>query len=76
MTRGKTGTNVLITKIEIIRGAATGIQTVETVTVKPANNFIYNLAGQRVDENYKVSSSRTAESMFRSNQRNKLLLLI
>ena len=53
MTRGKTGTNVLITKIEIIRGAATGIQTVETVTVKPANNFIYNLAGQRVDENYK-----------------------
>ena len=53
MTRAVTATNLFITKIQIIRGGETGIKAIETITVKPANNYIYNLAGQRVDENYK-----------------------
>lgn len=53
IVRSTTGTNVFITKIEITRGGATGIKAVETVTMRPANNYIYNLRGQRVDENYK-----------------------
>ena len=32
---------------------ATGIEAVQAVKVVPVNNFIYNLAGQRVDANYK-----------------------
>ena len=53
MTRFATSTNLFITKIEITRGGTTSIQNVEVVNVKPANNYIYNLRGQRVDESYK-----------------------
>lgn len=53
IARSAASTNVFITKIEITRGGATGIKNVEVVNVKPANNAIYNLRGQRVDASYK-----------------------
>ena len=53
MVRSATGTNVFITKLVITRGGTTGIETVETVSMKPATNIIYNLRGQRVDASYK-----------------------
>ena len=53
IARSKASTNVFITEIKITRGGATGIESVKAVKVIPVNNFIYNLAGQRVDANYK-----------------------
>lgn len=53
IVRSATGTNVFITKLVITRGGTTGIETVETVSTKPATNIIYNLRGQRVDASYK-----------------------
>ena len=53
IARSKASTNVFITEIKITRGGATGIEAVKAVKVIPVNNFIYNLAGQRVDANYK-----------------------
>ncbi|MBR7055394.1 MAG: hypothetical protein IKI26_11660 [Prevotella sp.] len=52
ITRSKTGTNLFITKLVITRGA-TGIQTIETVSVRKQSNAVYNLAGQKVGANYK-----------------------
>ena len=43
--------NMTITKVTLVKGGATGIQTVKAV--KTLNNVIFNLAGQRVDANYK-----------------------
>ena len=53
IARSVASTNVFITKIVITRGGTTGIENVEVVSVKPANDIIYNLRGQRVDANYK-----------------------
>ena len=53
LVRSKASTNVFITEIKITRGGATGIEAVKAMKVIPVNNFIYNLAGQRVDANYK-----------------------
>ena len=50
LTRAKTQTNLFITKLEITSGS-TGINTVKTVRI--ADGAIYNLAGQKVDKNYK-----------------------
>lgn len=51
LSRSKASTNLYITSFVITRGGSTGIQNV----VKPVveNGIRYNLAGQRVDENYK-----------------------
>lgn len=43
--------NMTVTKVTLVQGGATGIATVKTVKAK--SNVIYNLAGQRVDANYK-----------------------
>ena len=43
--------NMTITKVTLVQGGAAGIATVKTVKIQ--NNAIYNLAGQRVDANYK-----------------------
>lgn len=51
IARSTASTNVFLTKFQVIRGGATGIQEVKTVKV--ANGYIYNLAGQRVDANFK-----------------------
>jgi hypothetical protein len=51
IARSTASTNVFITKIVITRGGSTGISTVKTVRV--ADGAIYNLAGQKVDKNYK-----------------------
>ena len=52
LSRSKASTNLYITSFVITRGGSTGI---ENTIVKPAieNGIRYNLAGQRVDENYK-----------------------
>ena len=44
--------NMTVTKVTLVKGGATGIATVKK-TVKSQSNVIYNLAGQRVDANYK-----------------------
>ena len=44
--------NMTVTKVTLVQGGATGIATVKK-TVKSQSNVIYNLAGQRVDANYK-----------------------
>ena len=49
-----------IYKIEVTSGAA-GIQAVKTV--KAGNGFIYNLAGQRVDANYKGVVIKNGQKM-------------
>ena len=49
-----------IYKIEVAAGAA-GIQAVKTV--KAGNGFIYNLAGQRVDANYKGVVIKNGQKM-------------
>ena len=49
-----------IYKIEVAAGAA-GIQAVKTV--KAGNGFIYNLAGQRVDSNYKGVVIKNGQKM-------------
>jgi hypothetical protein len=49
-----------IYKIEVTSGAA-GIQAVKTV--KSGNGFIYNLAGQRVDANYKGVVIKNGQKM-------------
>lgn len=51
LSRSKANTNLFITSFVITRGSSSGIQNV----VKPVveNGIRYNLAGQRVDENYK-----------------------
>ena len=43
--------NLTVTKLTLVQGGATGIAPVKTVKVQ--SNAIYNLAGQRVDANYK-----------------------
>ena len=61
IARSKAGTNVFITKIVITRGGSTGIDNVqrslgESVASQLTFNVqrpMYNLRGQRVDENYK-----------------------
>ena len=52
LSRSKANTNLFITSFVITRGGSTGI---ENTVVKPVinNGIRYNLAGQRVDENYK-----------------------
>ena len=49
-----------IYKIEVTSGAS-GIQAVKTV--KAGNGFIYNLAGQRVDANYKGVVIKNGQKM-------------
>ena len=49
-----------IYKIEVVAGAA-GVQAVKTVKV--GNGFIYNLAGQRVDANYKGVVIKNGQKM-------------
>lgn len=44
--------NMTVTKVTLVKGGATGIATVKK-TAKSQSNVIYNLAGQRVDANYK-----------------------
>lgn len=44
--------NMTVTKVTLVKGGATGIATVKK-TVKSQSNVIFNLAGQRVDANYK-----------------------
>lgn len=51
MSRSQTGTNLFITKLVIVSGESTGITEIKQVNVE--NSFIYNLAGQRVDDSYK-----------------------
>ncbi len=51
MSRSQTGTNLFITKLVIVSGESTGIAEIKQVNVE--NSFIYNLAGQRVDDSYK-----------------------
>ena len=53
LSRSKASTNVFITEIKITRAGSTGVKAIETVAERPANNFIYNLRGQRVDASYK-----------------------
>ena len=43
--------NLTVTKLTLVQGGATGIAPVKTV--KAQSSAIYNLAGQRVDANYK-----------------------
>ena len=43
--------NLTVTKLTLVQGGTTGIAPVKTVKVQ--SNAIYNLAGQRVDANYK-----------------------
>jgi hypothetical protein len=43
--------NMTVTKVTLVKGGTTGIAPVKTVKVQ--SNAIYNLAGQRVDANYK-----------------------
>ena len=52
MTRAETSTNLFITKLQITRGGTTAIETI--MPAKTSNDgYIYSLAGQRVDANYK-----------------------
>jgi hypothetical protein len=51
MTRSQSATNLFITKLVIVSGESTGIAEIKQVNVE--NGFIYNLAGQRVDDSYK-----------------------
>jgi hypothetical protein len=51
MARSKTQTNLFIIKMTITSGGTTGISTVQTIKVD--NEAVYNLAGQKVDANYK-----------------------
>ena len=41
-----------VTKVTLVKGGATGIATVKK-TANAQSNAIFNLAGQRVDANYK-----------------------
>lgn len=50
---GFTGTNAVRVLFRLYSGGTTGIETVKTVRINPANNVMYNLAGQKVDSNYK-----------------------
>ena len=43
--------NLTVTKVTLVKGGATNIASVKTAKAK--SNVIYNLAGQRVDANYK-----------------------
>lgn len=61
MSRNKAGTNVFLTKLVITRGGASGISEVKAVRV--ADNAIYNLAGQRVDANYKGVVIKNGQKM-------------
>lgn len=64
MTRGLSGTNVFITKIEIVRGGnTTAVESVKSV--KNTTGYIYNLAGQRVDANYKGIVIINGKKIFR-----------
>lgn len=64
MTRGLSGTNVFITKIEIIRGGnTTAVESVKSM--KNTTGYIYNLAGQRVDANYKGIVIINGKKIFR-----------
>jgi hypothetical protein len=51
MARGKTQTNLYITKFTITSGTS-GINTVKSETID-VNAPVYNLAGQQVDKSYK-----------------------
>lgn len=51
IARGRTQTNMWVTKLVITRGGATGIQSVKDENT--ANGEVYNLAGQKVDKSYK-----------------------
>ena len=51
MSRSIASTNLFITKLVIVSNASTGVAEVRQAKV--ADGFIYNLAGQRVDEGYK-----------------------
>lgn len=51
MSRSKSATNLFITKLVILGGAATGVTEVKQVKI--SNDNIYNLSGQRVDDSYK-----------------------
>lgn len=50
MSRNKAGTNVFLTKLTINRGT-TGIKEIKNVQLQ--NNAVYNLAGQKVGNDYK-----------------------
>ncbi len=52
MARSKASTNVFIIKMVINRGGSTGIGNIEVVAPQ-FNGAIYNLAGQKVGEDYK-----------------------
>lgn len=52
MARSKASTNVFILKMVINRGGSTGIGNIEVVAPQ-FNGAIYNLAGQKVGEDYK-----------------------
>ena len=51
LARSKSGTNVFIIKIEIVRGGAAHVQGVKTINL--TNDAIYNLRGQKVGADYK-----------------------
>ncbi len=51
MSRSKADTNIFLTKLVITSGGSTGISTVKTVRVD--DGAIYNLAGQKVEADYK-----------------------
>lgn len=50
MSRNKAGTNIFLTKLTINRGT-TGIKEIKNVQLQ--NNAVYNLAGQKVGNDYK-----------------------
>ena len=50
MTRGKSGTNVFIIKLEVLRSVATGISN---VAAERTTGAVYNLSGQRVGNSYR-----------------------
>ena len=62
LARSKSGTNVFITKIEIVRGGTAHVQGVKTVTV--SNDAIYNLRGQKVGADYKGIVIRGGKKFF------------
>ena len=47
LTRSQTGTNLFITKLEIIKAGGTGITS---ITADSLNDTIYNLNGQKVEK--------------------------
>ena len=50
---GFTGTNAVRVLFRLYSGGTTGIEEVRTVRINPANNVMYNLAGQKVGSDYK-----------------------